>query len=101
MKRVNLFFCLLLQPLWLCAQTILPLVSPAEILKAEIRVSDKFVDIDLFDKGGKVVEAKTLQLELDKTILAGNWQVARSDENFGRPDLATGLRRTFAGNKPV
>ncbi|WP_286076059.1 glycoside hydrolase family 97 catalytic domain-containing protein [Parabacteroides goldsteinii] len=76
MKRVNLFFCLLLQPLWLCAQTILPLVSPAEILKAEIRVSDKFVDIDLFDKGGKVVEAKTLQLELDKTILAGNWQVA-------------------------
>ena len=39
-------------------------------------MSDKFVDIDLFDKGGKVVEAKTLQLELDKTILAGNWQVA-------------------------
>lgn len=30
----------------------------------------------LFDKGGKVVEAKTLQLELDKNILAENWQIA-------------------------
>lgn len=76
MKRVNLFFCLLLQPLWLCAQTILPLASPSDKLKADILVNEKFVQIALFDKGEKVVEAKTLQLELDKNILAGNWQIA-------------------------
>ena len=76
MKKVNVLLCALLQPLWLCAQTVLPLASPSDKLKADIQVNEKSVQIALFDKGGKVVEAKTLQLELDKNILAGNWQIA-------------------------
>lgn len=76
MKRVNLLLCALLQPLWLCAQTVLPLASPSETLKADIQVNEKSVRIALSDKGEKVVEAKTLQLELKENMLAGNWQVA-------------------------
>ena len=75
MKKVNVLLCALLQPLWLCAQTVLPLASPSDKLKADIQVNEKSVQIALFDKGGKVVEAKTLQLELDKNILAENWQI--------------------------
>ena len=76
MKKVNVLLCALLQPLWLCAQTVLPLASPSDKLKADIQVNEKSVQIALFDKGGKVVEVKTLQLELDKNILAENWQIA-------------------------
>ncbi|MEY8607919.1 glycoside hydrolase family 97 N-terminal domain-containing protein [Parabacteroides segnis] len=76
MKRVNLLLCALLQPLWICAQTVLPLTSPSETLKADIQVNEKSVRIALSDKEEKVVEAKTLQLELKENMLAGNWQVA-------------------------
>lgn len=76
MKRVNLLLCALLQPLWICAQTMLPLTSPSETLKADILVNEKSVRIALSDKGEKVMEAKTLQLELKENMLAGNWQVA-------------------------
>ena len=76
MKRVNLLLCALLQPLWICAQTMLPLTSPSETLKADIQVNEKSVRIALSDKEEKVVEAKTLQLELKENMLAGNWQVA-------------------------
>ena len=75
MKRVNLLLCALLQPLWICAQTMLPLTSPSETLKADILVNEKSVRIALSDKGEKVMEAKTLQLELKENMLAGNWQV--------------------------
>lgn len=81
MKKVNLLFCILLQPLWLCAQTMLPLSSPSETLKAEIQVKDNFVQINLTDKGEKIVEAKTLQLKLDKDILSGNWQLVNTVKN--------------------
>ena len=67
--------CALLQPLWICAQTMLPLTSPSETLKADILVNEKSVRIALSDKGEKVMEAKTLQLELKENMLAGNWQV--------------------------
>lgn len=75
MKRVNLLLCALLQPLWICAQTMLPLTSPSETLKADILVNEKSVRIALSDKGEKVMEAKTVQLELKENMLAGNWQV--------------------------
>lgn len=75
MKKINLLFCVLLLSLFVCAQTTLPLASPSEVLNAEILVSGKSVSIGLSDKGDKVLEAKTLQLGLDKDIVTGNWQV--------------------------
>lgn len=81
MKKINLLFCVLLQPLFVCAQTTLPLASPSEVLNAEILVSGKSVSIGLSDKGDQVLEAKTLQFELDKDIVAGNWQVVNQKRN--------------------
>lgn len=75
MKKVNLLLFLLLQPLWLCAQTMLPLTSPSEKLNAEIQVKNQSVQIGLYEKGNKVVDVKTLQLDLEEDILAGNWFV--------------------------
>lgn len=75
MKKVYLLFCALLQPLWVCAQSIIPLASPSDILKAELQVQGESVRIDLFDKTDKVLETKTMQLVFDKEIPLGNWQV--------------------------
>lgn len=75
MKKVNLLFCALLQPLLVCAQSIIPLASPSDILKAELQVQGESVRIDLFDKTDKVLETKTMQLVFDKEIPLGNWQV--------------------------
>lgn len=76
MKKVAFFLGVWLQSLWLCAQTVLPLASPSATLKADIRVEGRAVGMILYDEGDKVVEAKTLQLELDKEMLVGNWQIA-------------------------
>ena len=81
MRKINLLFCICLQPLWICAQTVLPLTSPSEVLRADIRVNDQSVDIDLFDTEEKMVNAKTLQLELEENRLAGNWQIAGQSTN--------------------
>lgn len=78
MKKVNLLLCALLQPLWLCAQTMLPLTSPSETLNAEIRVKDQSVEIGLYEKGNKVVDVRTLRLDLEEDILTGNWLVTNS-----------------------
>lgn len=75
MKKVNLLFCALLQPLLVYAQSIIPLASPSDILKAELQVQGESVRIDLFDKTDKVLETKTMQLVFDKEIPLGNWQV--------------------------
>lgn len=74
-KTICLLFCALLQPLLLCAQTMLPLTSPSETLNAKIQVDGKDVQMELFTKEDKVVDVKTLQLDLEQDILAGNWQV--------------------------
>lgn len=81
MKKVNLLFCALLQPLWICAQSMIPLTSPSETLKAEVQVQGESVRIDLFDKGEKVLETKTLQLVFDKEISTGSWQVVNQSRN--------------------
>lgn len=81
MKKIILLSCILLLSFFVRAQITLPLASPSEVLNAEILVSGKSVRIDLFEKGDKVVEAKTLQLELDKDILTGDWQVASQVRN--------------------
>lgn len=82
MKKVNLLLCALLQPLWLCGQTMLPLASPSERLKAEILVNEKSVRIALFDREEKVLEAKTLQLEMEESMLVGNWQIVNQTRNM-------------------
>lgn len=81
MKKVNFLFCVLLQPLLVCAQSIIPLVSPSDILKAELQVQGESVRIDLFDKTDKVLETKTMQLVFDKEIPLGNWQVTNQIRN--------------------
>lgn len=79
MKKVNLLLCVLLQPLWLCAQTMLPLTSPSETLNAEIRVKDQSVEIGLYEKGNKVVDVETLRLDLEEDVLTGNWLVTNQN----------------------
>lgn len=81
MKKVNLLFCALLQPLLVYAQSIIPLASPSDILKAELQVQGESVRIDLFDKTDKVLETKTMQLVFDKEIPLENWQVANLVRN--------------------
>lgn len=81
MKKVNFLFCVLLQPLLVCAQSIIPLVSPSDILKAELQVQGESVRIDLFDKTDKVLETKTMQLVFDKEIPLVNWQVTNQIRN--------------------
>lgn len=79
MKKISLLFSVLLLPLIVSAQATFPLVSPSENLSAEIQMNGKSVEIELFDRGDRVLQTKTLQFELDKDILAGNWQVVNQE----------------------
>lgn len=76
MKKTLILLAALWQSAFFCAQTVIPVASPAETLKAEIGVKGQSVQIDLYDKKGKVVNIQTLRLDLAETLLAGNWQVA-------------------------
>lgn len=75
MKKTIVLLAVLLQSVVVCAQTVIPLKSPSEILNAEVRVEGRSVQIGLSEKGDKVVDVKTLQLDLEEDILAGNWLV--------------------------
>lgn len=75
MKKTIVLLAVLLQSVVVCAQTVIPLKSPSEILNAEVRVEGRSVQIGLSEKGDKVVDVKTLQLDLEEGILAGNWLV--------------------------
>lgn len=75
MKKTIVLLAVLLQSVVVCAQTVIPLKSPSEILNAEVRVEGRSVQIGLSEKGDKVVDVKTFQLDLEEDILAGNWLV--------------------------
>lgn len=75
MKNIIVLLAVLLQSLLAGAQTIIPLTSPSETLNAEIRVKDQSVEIGLYEKEDKVVDVKTLRLNLEDDILTGNWLV--------------------------
>ena len=75
MKRTIVLFAVLLQSVVVCGQTVIPLKSPSEKLNAEIQVKNQSVQIGLYEKGDKVVDVKTLQLDLEEEILCGNWLV--------------------------
>lgn len=81
LMKTLLLLGILLQSTIVCAQTIMPLKSPSETLNAEIQIKDKSVQIGLYDKMNKIVDAKTLQLELEKDLFAGNWQVTNQTRN--------------------
>nr|WP_129729399.1 glycoside hydrolase family 97 protein [Parabacteroides goldsteinii] len=75
MKKTIILLTALLQSVFVCAQTTVSLKSPSELLNAEIDVKDQSVQISLYEKGSKVIDVKTLQLELAENILQGNWSV--------------------------
>ncbi|MBC8616272.1 glycoside hydrolase family 97 catalytic domain-containing protein [Parabacteroides faecis] len=75
MKKTIILLTALLQSVFVSAQTTGSLKSPSELLNAEIDVKDQSVQISLYEKGSKVVDVKTLQLELAENILQGNWSV--------------------------
>lgn len=75
MKKVMVLLATFLLPVVVCAQTVIPLKSPSERLNVEIGVQEKSVQIGLYEKGSKVVEVKTLRLELEEELLTGNWRV--------------------------
>ena len=75
MKKTIILLTALLQSVFVSAQTTGSLKSPSELLNAEIDVKDQSVQIFLYEKGSKVVDVKTLQLELAENILQGNWSV--------------------------
>lgn len=75
MKKTIILLTALLQSVFVSAQTTGSLKSPLELLNAEIDVKDQSVQISLYEKGSKVVDVKTLQLELAENILQGNWSV--------------------------
>lgn len=75
MKKVMVLLATFLLPVVVCAQTVIPMKSPSERLNVEIGVQEKSVQIGLYEKGSKVVEVKTLRLELEEELLTGNWRV--------------------------
>lgn len=75
MKKTIVLLAVLLQAVGIGAQTVVPLISPSETLNAEIRVKDQSVEIGLYEKGNKVVDVKTLRLDLEEDILVGDWLV--------------------------
>ena len=81
MSRINLLFGFLCLSFYVGAQSSYPLTSPSKTLKAEVHIMDKSVWIDLYEKEDKVVDVKTLQLDLEQDILAGNWQVTNQTRN--------------------
>lgn len=75
MKKINVLLYVLFQTVLVCAQETLSLTSPSGTLKTEMQIRDRSVHIDLFDEDMKIMEVGTLQLELDKDILGGNWKM--------------------------
>ena len=57
------------------ATTTYSVKSPSGKLEARMQVAGEFMQIDLTSNGDKIVEVKTLQFELDKNIIEGDWTV--------------------------
>lgn len=72
-----LAICLL--PCWANARNVCSLKSPSAMLKGEIGVEGEVVNINLSDNEGKLLEVKTLQLELEENVLTGDWLVCNQE----------------------
>ncbi len=77
MRKFLFLFLALSQPLFLWAQSELPLLSPSENLKAQVKVDTKNVSISLFSENQKLIEVKTIQFELDKNTIQGEWNLKK------------------------
>lgn len=81
MRKTFVLLIVLFQSVIIYAQTIVPLKSPSELLNVEINVKDKSVQIGLYEKGNKVVDVQTLQLDLEEKVLSGNWLVVDEERS--------------------
>lgn len=77
MRNFLFLFLALSQPLFLWAQSELPLLSPSENLKAQVKVDTRNVSISLFSENQKLIEVKTIQFELDKNTIQGEWNLKK------------------------
>lgn len=75
MKKTIVLLAALLQSVVVCAETAVSLKSPSEKLSANIEATGRVVRIDLYEAQSKVVEIKTLQLDLTQDMMRGDWVV--------------------------
>lgn len=79
MNRVFLLLIVLLQAVSSFSQSVLE--SPGKKLRAEINVGKQNVAIALYTSGQKLLDVKTLQFELDKEIVQGEWILKKQTED--------------------
>lgn len=77
MKKILFLFLALSQPLISWTQSALPLLSPSENLKAEIKAGTQNVSISLYSENQKLLETKTIQFDLDKNVIQGGWNLKK------------------------
>lgn len=77
MNRSYLLLFVLLQAVFSFSQSRQTLESPTKKLNAEINVGKENLSITLYSNRQKLVEVRTLQLELDKNVVQGGWLLKR------------------------
>lgn len=96
--RNKLFLLLALSlPSFSWAQSELPLLSPSENLKAEIKVGTQNVSISLYSGNQKLVETKTIQFELDKNVIQGGWNLKK----YTTDEVRSSWQPLFGENKYI
>lgn len=84
MKRYVLLWMTLLQSVYSFSQTRYILKSPTNKLKVEINVGKHNVSMGLYSNEQRLVEMKTLQFELDKDVIKGDWLLKQHTTNAVR-----------------
>lgn len=84
MKRYVLLWMTLLQSVYSFSQTRYILKSPTNKLKVEINVGKHNVSMGLYSNEQRLVEIKTLQFELDKDVIKGDWLLKQHTTNAVR-----------------
>lgn len=80
-NRIFLLLTVLLQAVSSFSQSPSVLESPGKKLRAEINVRKQNVAIALYTSGQKLLDVKTLQFELDKEIVQGEWILKKQTED--------------------
>lgn len=76
--RLLLTICLIGETVSVWPSSIYFLSSPAKRLKAKIELNGKYMQIGISDNEERLMEVRTLQFELDKNIVEGDWCVTDS-----------------------
>ncbi|WP_455673686.1 glycoside hydrolase family 97 catalytic domain-containing protein [Phocaeicola sp.] len=77
-EKLLLLFVFILCPLFARSEMVF-LSAPSGKLKAEMRTGRKYMQIDLFSNGDKLLETRTLQFEWDKNTIEGDWRIIRQE----------------------